>query len=482
MFKKRLIALAVVLVLMAIGAVTYVAVDGSTYTDRLFWLENNYLTDDDVTVTLDKDDIVQLEKCYLDSNHIVCADYRSLKPGHVKATYNLKNIGIVECELYVNEFGTIFNMDTLNFDGYVYVELLIVTGIALIMIVMLISFIECYRKALFSYSMVGFGGLAMFCAAMITVVVYGMQWMNYFGRFLNHLMITGYLLAIVSTPIMLVLCFAISISNIWLLRHEGFRPQNMLGIALGVLWIGGIFLTLQSYYLFREFSESVSARVSYCLAYIMSFMLCMLLSTIVCAFLSTKRKPDFGRDYIIILGCGIRPDGSLTPILKGRTDAAIKFEKEQYNATGKHAKFVPSGGQGADEVISESEAMARYLKEQGYPEEQIVKEDKSVNTFQNIKFSRDKIAADSGASEGVRAAFATTNYHIFRGYVLSKKHDLNARGISAKTKWYFFPNAFLREFAGLLVDKKYKIGFIVLLMLMTFNVCAQMLSIYNVSY
>ena len=109
--------------------------------------------------------------------------------------------------------------------------------------------------------------------------------------------------------------------------------------------------------------------------------------------------------------------------------------------------------------------MKRYLMEQGYPAEQIVMEDKSVNTNQNIQFSRDRIKEDAKTLDGIKAGFATTNYHIFRGYVLSKKHGLNAQGISAKTKWYFYPNAFLREFAGLLFDKKWFIALTVLLIL-----------------
>ena len=42
------------------------------------------------------------------------------------------------------------------------------------------------------------------------------------------------------------------------------------------------------------------------------------------------------------------------------------------------------------------------------------------------------------------------------------------RGISAKTKWYFFPNAFLRELAGLIVDKKRLHIFMVLLLTISF--------------
>ena len=157
----------------------------------------------------------------------------------------------------------------------------------------------------------------------------------------------------------------------------------------------------------------------------------------------------------------------------------MKFEKEQFKKIGKHAIFVPSGGQGPDEVISESEAMARYLLEQGVEPERILCEDKSVNTLQNMQFSKAKIEEhvagtryesrkDGSAPEGSDVgsirhdlirdqmiAFATTNYHIFRGYILSSKCGFDAKGISSKTKTYFYPNAYLREFIGLLVDKWY---------------------------
>ena len=103
-------------------------------------------------------------------------------------------------------------------------------------------------------------------------------------------------------------------------------------------------------------------------------------------------------------------------------------------------------------------------------------EDKSVNTFQNIMFSRDRIKEDAGGLDGIKAAFATTNYHVFRGYLLSRKHKLDAQGISAKTKWYFYPNAFLREFVGLLVGRKLFILAIILVLLGGFNFGIYMLN------
>ena len=198
----------------------------------------------------------------------------------------------------------------------------------------------------------------------------------------------------------------------------------------------------------------LSSAVQSIISYVLGYLECMLFSCMICAVLSTVYKPPFDKDYIIILGCAICSDGTPTPLLRGRIDRAIAFESEQFSKSGKHAFFVPSGGQGSDEVISEAESMKRYLMEQGIPEERILKEDKSVNTYQNMAFSKKVIEKDAGDLSKASIAFSTTNYHVFRGYTLAKKLNMSIKGLSAKTKLYFFPNAFLREFIGLIVEQK----------------------------
>ena len=76
------------------------------------------------------------------------------------------------------------------------------------------------------------------------------------------------------------------------------------------------------------------------------------------------KNPSIGH-RILILGCQIGKDGSLTKLLQGRTDRAIEFAKMQKNRLGRPIVFVPSGGKGSDEIISEGEAIKRYLIEQG---------------------------------------------------------------------------------------------------------------------
>ena len=49
--------------------------------------------------------------------------------------------------------------------------------------------------------------------------------------------------------------------------------------------------------------------------------------------------------------------------------------------------------------------------------------------------------------------FVTTNYHVFRSGVWAGLAGLHAEGLGSKTKWWFWPNAFIRECIGLLVKR-----------------------------
>jgi uncharacterized SAM-binding protein YcdF (DUF218 family) len=159
----------------------------------------------------------------------------------------------------------------------------------------------------------------------------------------------------------------------------------------------------------------------------------------------------------MILGCKVKNDGTPTPLLRGRIDRAVEFYKKQTASGEKTPYFIPSGGKGSDEVISEGECMKNYLIENGIDESIIFPETESTTTLENMKFSK-KIADEH--KENANILFSTTNYHIFRSGILSAKAGLRADGIGAKTKWYFWPNAAVREFVGLLTAHKLKQGLI----------------------
>ena len=117
--------------------------------------------------------------------------------------------------------------------------------------------------------------------------------------------------------------------------------------------------------------------------------------------------------------------------------------------------------------------MKRYLLEQGVPEERILEEDRSTDTLENMEFSKElilkKVRPGKDAPQGywpslddpeAKIAFSTTNYHVFRSGLCARRVKMRAVGMGAKTKWYFWPNAAVREFVGLLTAHKLKQGLV----------------------
>jgi len=114
---------------------------------------------------------------------------------------------------------------------------------------------------------------------------------------------------------------------------------------------------------------------------------------------------------------------------------------------------VTSGGQGPDEDLPESHAMAGYLVENGVPRERILLEDRSRTTFENLTFSAE-IMKERKAD--YRCTVVTNNFHVLRAALIARRAKVNGQVIGSPTAWYFWPSATIREFVAILVDHKIK--------------------------
>ena len=253
-----------------------------------------------------------------------------------------------------------------------------------------------------------------------------------------------------SSPFVVIFAVAICISNVVLIRREGFEINNVLGILMALFALGGVAGGICLFYS----TWSSPARNAVCNTYaaVFCYLECMMFSVMLSALIAAKHLPDFDKDYVVILGCRIRPDGTLYPMIRARVDRAMEFAKLQEAATGKKVTFLPSGGKGSDECMAEAEGMAKYLREQGIEEERIVIENKSTTTWENMKFS--KVIVES-RNKDAKAAFSTNNYHVFRSGMLARQADWEIDGMGSHTKWYFWPNAFAREILGLLAERAF---------------------------
>ena len=330
-----------------------------------------------------------------------------------------------------------------------------------VILVLLWAWREQIRYNPYSYNTIFYMGFALFAlSVLITLIILTARILRapdlYSGDAIIHTLLRSaktYIL--LSSPFLILFCAALCVSNISLIRHEGRRLVNLLGILLSFLIVAG-----EAFIFF--FDDAVSGSQQQVMLHDMAANLfaavylyfeCMLLGIIVADAITAKYEPQKDKDVIIILGCGIRSDGTPSPLLRGRIDRALRFARQQEAETGKAPLFVTSGGQGPDEPCPESAAMKRYLLAQGVPAERVVEEDRSTDTAENMRFSKEKILE---LDPDAKIAFATTNYHVFRSGLLARRVKMRAVGMGAKTKWYFWPNAAVREFIGLLTAHRVK--------------------------
>ena len=333
----------------------------------------------------------------------------------------------------------------------------------------LVLLIAAFRGQLqynpYSYNTIFYMGFALFLLAVwilqlrLTVLLIRQPERYTADEILHLLLGSAKTYMFLTSPFLLLFSAALCVSNVSLIRHEGFRTVNVLGILLSVLLVGGVvFLFVFDYAVSGSTRElMLHDLIANLFAAVYLYFECMLIGVMIADAIVVRYEPEPDKDFIIILGCGIRKDGTPSPLLRGRIDRALAFADKQKALTGKEAIFVPSGGQGPDEPVSESAAMTRYLLEQGVPPSRILEEDRSTDTHENMRFSKEKIRA---VRPDGKIAFATTNYHVFRGGLCARRVKMRAVGMGAKTKWYFWPNAAVREFVGLLTEHRLKQGLI----------------------
>ncbi len=398
----------------------------------------------------------------------------ALSPGEAAVTVSTDDETVFFYHvLKVDHFRSVYDFGTGNFTG----DTVTVTGITLFWLlasaIMLWHFFQAKGAAFYDYSTIYYAGFSLFALAsglvMLSVTISRLVHPDSYSMHSAYSAISGasvrYMM--LTTPAMLFFAAAMAVSNIALLRHERPRPQNVLGLLMSLLLLIGEGI---GWYVFTrnsmgsDWQGRLDSALQNTYATLFIYCQCMLTGAVICGIKAAKCVPAADKDFIIILGCWFRPDGTLPPLLRSRADQALAFWRMQQEKAGKEARFIPSGGQGRKEPMPEAEAIRNYLLSQGVEDRLILPETRSVNTLQNMGFSQEIIR--NTAPEG-KTIFATSSYHVFRSGLWAKEAGLSAEGIGSRTKWWFWPNAFVRETAGLL-QKRWKQEVCFLLLLIAF--------------
>ena len=223
-----------------------------------------------------------------------------------------------------------------------------------------------------------------------------------------------------------------------MMTFEGRRLANLLSLFYGL----AIALSLALTFFFPHFIflHKILSLTNGLLIYGSYLYVTYILYGFVYNIFPVIKRPD----YLIILGSGLIGD-RIPPLLAQRLEKG----KTMYEKFHNHPKIVVSGGQGVDEPITEAEAMAQYLRQVGIPQEDIIIEQQSTNTLENLQFS--KTILDEKSKENYYCLVVTNSFHSLRAGIYMRKLGIKGRSIGSRTALYFLPSAWIRETLGLIM-------------------------------
>ena len=252
----------------------------------------------------------------------------------------------------------------------------------------------------------------------------------------------GIVLIAVWIFLILIVPFLLIINGFTMLRKEGFSLVNILSLVFGFMILAGEFSIYAGMTDFYQSGKTVSTVImgfGSAVFYVCYIFLALMFYTIIIRIIPRRA----GYDYVIALGAGLLGGERVSRLLGDRLDKAAKVYKRSYTA----CKIICSGGQGPDEKLSEAEAMKNYLIEKRQiPAEDILLEDRSTDTMENLVNSKALIESRKGRKI---TAVVTSSYHIFRAMVYARRISFPVTGIGSHVAFYYWPSAMIREYAAL---------------------------------
>ena len=128
-------------------------------------------------------------------------------------------------------------------------------------------------------------------------------------------------------------------------------------------------------------------------------------------------------DCILVLGAGIRTDGSPSPMLQDRLNTGIALYQN-----GAAPKLLMSGDHGREDY-NEVQTMKDITLEQGVPSEDVFMDHAGFSTYDSLYRARDVFQAR-------KVIIVTQKYHLYRALYIARSLGLDAWGVSADTRRY----------------------------------------------
>lgn len=128
-------------------------------------------------------------------------------------------------------------------------------------------------------------------------------------------------------------------------------------------------------------------------------------------------------DCILVLGCGVRADGSPSDMLHDRLKRGVSLCR-----SGASEKLLMSGDHGRD-GYDEVDAMKAYAVAEGIAAEDVFMDHAGFSTYESMYRARDVFQAK-------KVIIVTQQYHLYRAVYIARSLGIDAYGVSSDYRRY----------------------------------------------
>ena len=243
------------------------------------------------------------------------------------------------------------------------------------------------------------------------------------------------------------------------------------GTSLSVIWLvfAAVFALMGMVVHFSKlFRHKIPIRLEVSVITVVAAVFVIFLSVEVAMGLNFFSLKKHSTDYVVVLGYQVQ-DGEINPTLEYRLDKAYEYAQVHSNTV-----FILSGGKNGGQDISEAQVMYDYLKKRGVPEHQMILEEQSSSTYENLVYSKmiidererarrdllKSVMSRSGylsppdEEVTIRVGIITSNFHVLRAKSIARHVGIeHVSGIAAKSDPVLFIHLCVRECLAILKDK-----------------------------
>ena len=128
-------------------------------------------------------------------------------------------------------------------------------------------------------------------------------------------------------------------------------------------------------------------------------------------------------DYVLVLGCGVREDGTPSRMLYERLKTGAQVLERQSGAS------LLLTGDNSGESYNELAVMKKVSIENGVEESQMTIDDYGFSTYESLKNAKEKFGAE-------KIIIITQPYHMYRALYIANKLGIEAYGVTAYLPFY----------------------------------------------